>query len=301
MHGFLAACKPPGVSSARFLSRVKAALPKGTRVGHTGTLDPLAAGLLVAAVGCATRFIEHLPDSKCYEVEVAFGTETDTLDREGEVVRTEPLPEDLRERVEQALPEMVGNVSQKAPKYSALKHEGRRMHELMRSGRGDRVPERTRQVRIDSVGSPRWLGDDRIVIDVSCGKGAYMRSLAAELGERAGCCAHMSGLLRTECNGFALADAIPEGLLGEGGAVVPELLRPVNDALAHVRAVSLDRKGSRRIALGQRQPAPEGEEDGTVRILDAGGSLLGTGEVGGGFLRPRKMLPAEARREAVAA
>lgn len=301
MHGFLAAAKPQGVSSARFLARVKAALPKGAKAGHAGTLDPLAAGLLVVAVGCATRFIGLLPDSKRYEVEVSFGTETDTLDREGKEVRTAPLPGDLRERVARALPEMTGNVMQKAPKYSALKHEGRRMHELMRSGRGDSVPERVRQVRIDSMGSPRWLGEDRLVLEVACGKGAYMRSLAAELGERAGCCAHMSGLLRTECSGFSLADAVPEELVGEGGRIGPELLRDVNCALSHVRAVTLDREGSRRIALGQRLPSPEGAGEGTVRILDCDGNMLGAGEVSGGVLRPRKMLPAGARKEAVAA
>lgn len=289
MHGFLAANKPKGISSAKFLAKIKSALGKKTKVGHTGTLDPLACGLLVVAVGAATRFIPYLPGDKRYRLEVTFGTETDTFDSEGEVVRTAELPENLPALVDDALADFIGVVDQRAPKYSALKHKGVPMYELMRKGRVDDLPDKVRKVRIDGIENLGWADKRTLLLGVSCGSGVYMRSLAHDLGEKVGCGAFMSGLLRESCNGFGLDDAVSWDGDGDVAEQFMARLRPVGEALAHMQALRLDEGNARKVAQGQ-QTEINTEAEGVVRILH-GDDFLGVGLAGGRMLQPRKMMP----------
>ena len=292
MHGFLAANKPSGVSSARYLARVKSTFPKQTKAGHSGTLDPLASGLLVVAIGWATRYIGYLPLGKRYDVEVTFGIETDTLDAEGEVVSRSTLPPGLPGLVEKALPRFIGLIDQRAPNYSALKHEGVPMYSLMRSGKGP-VPVKVRKVQVDSIESIGWLDDRRLRLRVECGPGVYMRSLAHDLGKEAGCGAFMSGLTREACGGFVLGDALS---IGEDKGVDESChgaLRPINETLSHLRAVRLDDRQASKVTTGQQAELAETEE-GFVRILVGSDRFLGVGEVDGTMLLPRRMLPSKA-------
>ena len=289
MHGFLAVNKPSGVSSAKHLEKLKAHLPKKTRVGHTGTLDPLASGVLVVAIGNATRFIRFLPGRKHYQVEVAFGVATDTYDSEGQVLETRPLPNDLVRIVEDSLNRFMGVVSQCAPKYSALKHKGVPLYELMRKGREKEVPVKMRKAHMHAIKVERWVDEKTAVMRVCCGGGVYMRSLAHDLGKAAGCGAHMSGLLRRKCNGFGLDEAIDHGQIERD---MFSRLRTIKDALSHMDGIRLDERQSIMARQGQ-QLMIEGKKDGKYCILGEAGNLLGVGMLDGSILKPIRMLPAK--------
>lgn len=251
--------KPAGVTSHDVVARVRRTLPRGTRVGHAGTLDPFATGLLLVLVGRATRaqrFLMGLP--KRYEAVARFGAVSSTGDPEGEIVETGRVPSgDL------ALP--VGRVRQRPPAYSAVKVGGRRAYALARAGQPVELAER--EVDVYEFAEV-WREGDRRGFVIRCSSGTYVRSLVADLGD-----AYCEALRRTAIGGFDVADAGRQVALSEALSFLPE--------------VALEGEAARRAAHGARVAAPAAgvPEAGTVRLTDDEG-LIALATVGDDGLRP---------------
>lgn len=229
MHGFLNVNKPAGLTSHDVVYRVRKW--SGVRsVGHGGTLDPTATGVLTLGLGHGTRLLEFLPDLKVYQAAIEFGSATDTYDASGTVVAQGDASVLDKTAVEGALARYVGAIAQKPPSYSALRHEGERLYRLAR--RGVVVEPPPRLVRIDSITVTRW--DPPIAWTVvQCGRGTYMRSLAHDVGRDLGCGAHLRELVRLQDGEFRLEesvelDALRETLeAGHGANVLYPLDAPV--------------------------------------------------------------------------
>jgi tRNA pseudouridine55 synthase len=249
LHGLLVIDKPAGMTSRDVVNRVQRLLPRGTRLGHTGTLDPLATGVLVLCVGPATRLAEYVQDmAKTYRAGLLLGARSDTDDADGTitpVAGTVPLELPV---IESALRGFLGEIDQVPPAYSAARVEGRRAYDLARRGR--EVTLEARRVRIDAIDivSHAW---PRLEIEVRCGKGTYIRALARDLGEKLGCGALVQDLRRTRVGVFKVDDAL---LLDRMTGDVRGLLRPVGDAVAHLQAVHVDRVAAGRLRHGQGIP-----------------------------------------------
>jgi tRNA pseudouridine55 synthase len=226
------------------------------RVGHTGTLDPLATGVLPICVGQATRVAEYLSEGgKAYRATIRFGIETTTYDAEGEVVREAPVTL-TREDIEAVLPEFLGEQEQIPPIYSAIKRDGKPLYALARAGE-DVTPE-PRRVRIDALNIMSWVSPN-LTLDVECGKGTYIRSLAFDLGRRLGPGAYLAGLIRTRSGVFTLDQSVTleeleAALAGDSWRT---LLHPADEALADWSAVMLDEDGERRLRNGQSLSLPQ--------------------------------------------
>jgi tRNA pseudouridine55 synthase len=235
VDGLLLVDKPAGVSSHDVVSAARRALNE-KRIGHGGTLDPFATGLLVILVGRATRLLPHLPgEPKVYDATIRFGAETDTEDLEGRVVREAPLPS--RRALLDALPALTGTVAQVPPAYSAKRIAGRRAYELARAGEVVELePVTIRVLRWEVLRLSDELGQ---VIDpsgdpgtpvleahvrITCGGGTYVRSLARDLARLAGSAAHLTALRRTRSGAFHVADALTLGDLRHGGVALQPAL-----------------------------------------------------------------------------
>ncbi|MBF2734516.1 MAG: tRNA pseudouridine(55) synthase TruB [Betaproteobacteria bacterium AqS2] len=280
--GFMPLAKPAGLSSAAAVGKAKRllGLDRKTRIGHTGTLDPLAEGLLVLAIGPASRFIRFLVPDKEYEVQVAFGRATDSYDAEGAVTAEAPAPADLAARIEAALPRFRGEFEQAAPAHSALKHQGRPLYRYARAG--EQAPVKKRLVRISRLETLRLEGA-RLTLAAACSAGTYMRSLAHDLGEACGCPAHMAGLRRTVCNGLRLEQAADFEALAEAQPL------PVAEMLAHLPRADLNADEAAALRHGRGVESPG--IAGFVRLLAPGAEFIGVGEERDGELRPAKLLP----------
>lgn len=204
MNGFVCLNKPQGITSFVAAAKVRRIFGE-KKTGHTGTLDPLATGVLPIALGSATRFIELIPShDKVYRATFLFGKSTDTLDITGSVL-CESEVSVKKEDVEAVLPLFIGESMQLPPMYSALKKDGVRLYELARQGK--EVEREKRKIRIDSLSLVGQNGNE-YTIDVSCSAGTYIRSLIADIGEKLGCPAVMTGLTRTKANGIGLEKCV---------------------------------------------------------------------------------------------
>ncbi len=291
VDGVLLLDKPRGMSSSAAVGKARWLL-KARKAGHTGTLDPLATGLLPLTFGEATKFSADLLDAdKAYEAHVRFGVTTTTGDLEGEITSREPVTFD-RARLEAVLPRFTGEILQMPPMHSALKREGRPLYELAREGR---VVERTpRQVRIDRLQLLAFDGTET-VLAVECSKGTYVRVLAEDLGAALGCGAHLTGLRRTRVGALALGNAL---ILDELEALdLPARrarLLPPDALLAGLPRVELDASDAGRFAQGQRLPlriaaAPR------VRVYARDAQLLGVASVDEhGVLAPQRLVQSAA-------
>ncbi len=203
MIGFLNFLKPPSMTSHDAVAWLRRQLPRGTRVGHLGTLDPAATGVLPLAVGAATRWIQYLPPArKSYRAELTFGLTSDTLDAAGTILtRTQPQKVDLEPLLEQ----FRGPQLQVPPAFSALRVEGKRSYDLARAGETVEHPPRAVEFHRLELVAQEW---PRVWLDLDCSPGTYVRSLARDLGERAGCGAILSFLVRTASGPFRLEDAV---------------------------------------------------------------------------------------------
>ena len=204
LHGVLLLDKPLGWSSNDALQKAKGLL-RALKGGHTGTLDPLATGLLPLCFGAATKFAQvSLDADKCYRATLTLGERTTTGDGEGEVVERREVNV-TREQVDQACARFTGPLRQRAPMHSALKHEGRALYEYAR--KGIEIERPTRSVTVHAIEVVEWAGS-RLVIDVRCSKGTYIRTLAEDIGQALGCGATLAALRRTASGGLALRDAV---------------------------------------------------------------------------------------------
>jgi len=267
MDGILNLDKPQGLTSHDAVARVRAVARQG-RVGHAGTLDPLATGVLVVCLGRATRLAEYLMASpKQYRAHVRLGIATTSYDAAGQVVAERPVRVS-REQVEAALEGFRGAILQVPPMVSALKRGGRRLYELARQGvEIERAP---RPVEIYSLELVAWTPPD-LVLEVTCSPGTYIRSLAHDLGQALGCGAHVTGLVRLASGDFRLEDALP---LAELTAErLPSALLPLDAGLSRYPALHLDEAAARAVRLGQALPA-ESAAASVARAYGPDGALL---------------------------
>jgi tRNA pseudouridine55 synthase len=209
LNGLLAVHKPVGMIS-KDVSRWLVRRLGRQKLGHVGTLDPLAEGVLPILFGKATRFQDHLLfQKKAYEVELTFGRATDTLDRDGVFVAESSFDHVTKELIEAALPQFVGRIEQVPPLYSAVKFQGKALYRYSREGSGDAVPlnDLKREVDVYSACLVHFA-DGKAVFRVSCGKGTYIRVLVSDLAAALGTCGYVSSLKRTEAAGVSLKDAL---------------------------------------------------------------------------------------------
>jgi tRNA pseudouridine55 synthase len=246
LDGLLVLDKPGGVTSRGAVDQASRWFPRGTRIGHTGTLDPLATGVLVLCLGAATRLAEYVQRmAKTYRACFRFGARSDTDDADVAVVLVESAPIPDEEAVESVLASFVGGMEQTPPAFSAAKVAGRRAYDLAR--RGQEVELRPRTVRVYGIDileyEHPWLH-----LEIRCGKGTYIRSLARDLGERLGCGALVQTLRRTQVGPFAAEDAVP---LNADAATARTRLRPVEEAVAELPHLVLCDEEIRRLCQGQ--------------------------------------------------
>lgn len=273
--GILPLYKPAGPSSNDVLRKISRWIQVRS-LGHSGTLDPMAEGLLVAAVDRATPVLPFLPSGKAYRAQITLGVTTDTWDARGQVTETKPVPVFTAAGVAECLTRFTGTIQQKPPTFSALWHEGARLYKLARQGRAVQKP--AREVTIFDL---RLLSYQAPVVELEmrCSPGTYVRSLAMDLGEALGCGAHLSQLVRTACSGFELAEAIPLTTFreeGPSGAWRQRLISPAK-ALAHLPAVEVNADEAVNVYHGVRFPwktTPAVSPEGWVRLLDSAGRLL---------------------------
>ncbi len=290
--GVLVVDKPAGPTSFEVVKRVRRALG-ADKAGHAGTLDPAATGVLAVCVDDAVKLQQWLADGdKAYEATVAFGAATRTEDAEGEVVARGDPSGVSADAVRAALPRFTGEIAQVPPMYSAVRIAGRRLHEAARAGEDvERAPRRVVVHAFDLVAiePPSSDGLVRARLAVRCGKGTYVRTLAADLGGVLGVPAHLAALRRTEASGFGLAGAIPleeaEALGRTDRAALRSRLVAPADALAFLPAVTVDAAEARALAQGKVLPreAPPGD---LVRALGQGGALVALCAPTSGGLRP---------------
>jgi tRNA pseudouridine55 synthase len=280
--GFLNVDKPLGMTSHDVVARVRRA--SGIRkIGHAGTLDPLATGVLILCVGGATRLSDYIMHgTKRYLARVRLGITTDTYDAEGAIVTQQDASHITRDNLQQLFPSFLGDIQQVPPMYSAIKQGGRKLYDLARAG--ETVERAARAVRIDSLELTDWQPPE-FTLDVTCSAGTYIRSLAYDLGEALGVGAHLSGLARTASGVFTLENATPlDTLLTDFGS---HLITPAV-ALAEYPTLTLDAAAQAELVHGR---AIAGDDaDGTIRMAyDAQQRLVAVLRAEDGRLRPQKV------------
>ncbi len=295
--GVLVIAKPAGPTSHDIVALVRR-LSGARRVGHGGTLDPFASGVLPVFLGSATRMAEyHLHDTKAYRAVACFGAVSTTDDIEGELTRSD-APRPTRQDVEEALHAFRGHIVQRPPDYSAVKIAGRRAYELAR--RGERPELRDREVDVHELQVTSWDETDPsapcATIEIRCSAGTYVRSLARDLGERLGCGAYLAALSRTASGPFRIEDAVDldeaRRLLAAGQ--IGRRLLPPDAGLDAYPEVVLGPSDLESIARGQvvRLPDPDTTPgpDGLVRVVARGRGVVAMAHVRDGRLHPDKVL-----------
>jgi len=295
--GILPVEKGPGVTSFQVVAHLRRVL-RAPRIGHGGTLDPAATGLLPILIGEATKLTPYLVDlDKEYVATVRLGVTTESQDLSGAVLETRPVPPLDAAAIEAALAPLVGVIRQVPPMFSALHRGGKRLYELARQGvEVDREPREVtvHSIRLVSVSLPDF------VIHVRCGKGTYVRTLAADVGAALGCGSALAGLVRTRVGPYALESAVPWDEVRQartGDTLWPRLLPP-DSALAGLAPVHLDADGARAFAHGQAVAAG-GRVLGWLRVYGPGDALLGVGQGLGDRVKPERLLHADPQGSSV--
>jgi tRNA pseudouridine55 synthase len=296
--GILIVAKPSGPTSHDVVALVRR-LSGARRVGHGGTLDPFASGVLPVFIGAATRMVEyHLADAKAYRAVVCLGARSTTDDLQGELTPGDGDAPDV-DAFRGALGSFRGRIAQRPPDYSAVKIAGRRAYELARRGEQPEIRDRT--VEVHAIDLTDWDAADptrpMATIEVRCSAGTYIRAIARDLGDRLGCGAYLGALVRTASGPFRLEDAAPFDAVRElaaAGNLGAHLLRP-DHGLDDIPALTLDAASLTAVGRGQvvrprgPQAVPAGP-DGLVRIVDAAGALVAMGRLRDGRLHPDKVL-----------
>jgi tRNA pseudouridine55 synthase len=291
-HGFIIVNKPVGATSFSMVSLVRR-LTGVRRVGHAGTLDPLASGVLPVAVGHATRLIEYLDDEwKTYAATVRFGVVTDTYDAEGATTAEADASHLTAPAIEAALAAFVGDIEQTPPLYSALKVAGKPLYRYAREGVDVAVASRT--VHVESIELRSFTGGIA-AIEVRCGTGTYIRSIAHDLGQRLGCGAHLAGLVRASTGGFSLDDAhTPDALVAaEAAGRLDELLLSPDRAVERRPAVVFEHEHSVEVRSGRDVRFDERRPADLCRAYSVEGEFLGVlKRRADAAWHPEKVLPA---------
>jgi len=296
VDGILILDKPPGLTSNKALQRVRY-LFNAAKAGHTGSLDPLATGVLPLCFGEATKLSQYLLDAdKVYDSTFSLGVATTTGDAEGEQRSCADASGITREQVESAIRQFRGSIEQVPSMYSAIKHDGRPLYELAR--KGIEVPRKARRITVHGYDVLDFRAGALAQVDVRvhCSKGTYIRSLAEDLGENLGCGAHVSRLRRVQSGPFSLDDAVGlpalESLCERAdSATMDGLLQPSQLALVGMPEVTLSESAGFYLRQGQAVLVPNAPCDGMVRCSLQDGEFLGIGEIlDDGRVAPRRLM-----------
>lgn len=285
LHGFLTIDKPAGMTSHDVVARVRR-LARQKRVGHGGTLDPAATGVLPIGLGEATRLLEYLVEGrKGYLATIELGRTTTTDDAEGETLAERPVPPLTAEQLREVLAPFTGTIMQVPPMYSAIQVDGRRMYDLARRGAASELA--ARPVEIDAITLLEWQ-PPRLTIEVSCGKGTYIRAIARDLGAALGCGAHLASLRRTAVGPLSLATAVPLATLEHEPDALQQHLLPPEAAVGHLRRLDLDEEATRRVGHGLPLELVAGAPDEIARAHSSG-AFLALLRYDGALWRPFKV------------
>lgn len=293
VNGILLLDKPLGLSSNKALQAARNIF-QANKAGHTGSLDPLATGLLPICFGEATKYSGYLLDSsKTYRAMLKLGVTTTTADGEGDIVETRPV-EFTRQQLDRVIESFRGVISQVPPMHSALKHEGERLYKLARQG--IEVERESREVTIFRLDLLDLQGD-QLEIDVHCSKGTYVRTLAEDIGVALGCGAHLAGLVRTGVQPFwdAKTWTLDElrKVKDDEQSDLGDCLLPIESALTDWPTIELTTDMTYYLLQGQPVQVPRAPTEGLVRLLDPQKGFIGLGNIlSDGRVAPKRMLRA---------
>jgi tRNA pseudouridine55 synthase len=289
MNGWLLLDKPSGITSRDVVNQSQAWFPKRHKLGHTGTLDPAATGLLVLCVGAATRFAEQLQhQTKTYLAQFRLGATSDTDDADGQVQENSDAKPIAVEIVQETLGRFVGDIEQVPPGYSAVKVAGRRAHKLAR--RGLPIDLKPRPITVYQLELLNYTWPD-LEVRVSCSKGTYIRSLARDLGVQLGCGGLVQTLRRTQVGSFRVDEALPLDVSRE---LVHARLLPIDAALEHIPKLELADDVGWRFVKGQQLPV--GQPDcHPIRVYSS--RFLGLAQIEKGVLKPMIVVNQNAEME----
>ena len=284
MLGILLIDKPLGITSHDVVNTIRRKLST-KRVGHAGTLDPLGTGLLVVAVGPATRFLQYLPlEPKEYGGTIKFGKRTNTYDAEGEIVSEAKVPTDLASVLESLKPRFMGLIEQIPPMHSAVKVGGKPLYKYARAGQ--EVERQTRTIHISELEFA--VQGDSADFRLVCSGGTYVRTLADDLGQAVGCGAYLTRLRRTCVGRFSLDGSTPLD------QVSAENLIPLRKALDPMRIVEMNDRQTVAIREGQQVTVSESAQAGIVALADPGGTVFSVARLVGNLVQPECVIPSEA-------
>ncbi len=281
MLGFIALNKPSGLTSHDCVARVRRLL-KLKKVGHGGTLDPAATGVLPIAVGKATRLLSFLPENKAYDARIRFGIQTTTDDLEGEIIQTQAAPHVTLEDIQPLLKQFLGTIEQIPPIYSAIQRDGKRLYELARKGEVVDVPVRT--VKVDKIEVLGWYPGElpELVVNIQCGPGTYIRAIARDIGERLGIGGTLAELTRTESCGMILSETVTlEELKTQIEQGTFSLLKP-EVLLKHLSKITLSLEEGKRWCQGQKvfiNTVNISSLTDVIRVDNEVGEFLGIGAI----------------------
>ncbi len=290
--GFLNILKPPGMTSHDVVAFLRRLL-KIKKIGHSGTLDPSACGILLVAVDQATRLLEYLPSDKSYVAEATLGIATTTLDGEGEIVEERPLQNEIStEKLQEALQSLTGEQWQRPPHYSAVKFKGEKLYRLARQGVEVEIPERKIQIYSAEVVSRENGPFPRILFRTHCSSGTYIRTLVEELGKRLGYPAHLSFLIRDRLGPLDIQSSYTleevESFVNSGN--LGQLWLPLDPLLWHIKRVVLDEGLTEAICVGKPILSHDLLEGEVCRLMTSSGELVAMGRCIGDFIQPEKVL-----------
>lgn len=293
VSGIILLDKPKGVSSNEALQQVKRIF-HAQKAGHTGSLDPLASGLLPICFGEATKFSNYvLTADKSYATECQLGVTTATGDQEGDVLETKPVPVLNEQTITEVLESFLGESMQIPPMYSALKQNGQPLYKLAREG--IEVEREPRQIWISSI-TLKSIDGDKLSFDVSCSKGTYIRTLAEDIGEKLGCGGHVTELRRFDLGVFHINESVTleklHALRDEKAfAEMDEYIQSIETALTDLPSVSLTDDSAFYIKQGQAVQVPKSPVDGLVTLYDSKKQFMGMGEIqDDGKVKPSRLL-----------
>jgi tRNA pseudouridine55 synthase len=287
--------KPAGMSSQGAVTAVKRVF-NAEKAGHTGTLDPMATGLLPICLGEATKYSQDLLEAdKTYIARVKFGSRTDTGDAEGQMIEELPLPTfasdaEMRSTLDALLPKFTGAISQVPPMYSALKRDGKPLYEYARAGvELERTP---RDITIHAI---HWteIQWPEATLEVSCSKGTYIRVLAEDIGTALGCGAYLVGLRRTEVGHLNLEQSFTIEAIQKGLQNTADYILPVDALLQTLPHLTVDEQQAKRLEMGQRVPLNLPPIEALVRIYRATAAphnFIGTADWRSGVLHPKRLI-----------
>lgn len=290
MFGIVLIDKPLEFSSHDVVAKLRRRF-NTKRIGHAGTLDPMATGLLVIAVGPATRFLQYLPlEPKVYRAVIRFGIETDSYDSEGDVVAEKPVPIDLAAQVQEVIPSFMGLQDQLPPMYSAVKVKGQPLYKYAREG--IEIERKSRTIHIERM-EVLAIGETTVEVEIECSGGTYVRTIAHDLGQKIGCGAYLQSLVRTSIGRFDLENAktIEE--------VSTDDLIPLKTALQPMKIRLLSDLETMRVRNGGSVANLSDVTDEFAALADPSGEVISVAAVQGNVLQPECVIPIEAYHAAL--